>query len=450
MQRTIATLALGATTILAAGYAQAQSTFAYDGALTSANTTNRSGAGSVGGAGTRAFDAVPIRVDGSGTLTVQTTAASTINNFAPSDTVIYLVSGAFDPTVATTPLAYNDDGLGFGGLSIFTIDVPDGNYSVVVFGFSSTATGTFSLAGSGAVLGWGPSVPVQLAAADAAFATLARRFVVQAGGVARSNAGVGLDRTNPLTFASTRGVSGTPVHSWIEFTGFAARGSDIDQSATGFQLGADIEIAPNMVAGLSIGTTDLSSVQGGFDISGDLQFVQPYLAMRSGAYRGEASLIWGRGDFDQVTAGGLGTGDTELYALTLSGAYDMAMGDGDILSPMASLSIGREEVEGTGGTLAGAGTSKTTFGTLSVGARYTSQMEMGTGFVGLHADYDYAEADTALVAGFEDGGELSARIEFGADVNLTDGLSLRMNADFGGIGTGTDEIAGGLKLVYRF
>ena len=211
-----------------------------------------------------------------------------------------------------------------------------------------------------------------------------------------------------------------------------------------------MHITPDLALGLSIGHDQINSNAGGFDLSGELTFVQPYLAYTSGQMRAEASMIYGRGDFEQVSAGGTGDADTTVVAATVSGAYDFPMDGGSTLSPMASLSFGEEESEGTGGTLAGTGTETTTFGRASIGARYSTAFDTGTAFVGFHADYDYTSGDTNVIAGFDDDTGLAGRMALGLNTAVTDRLNLKTNMSVGGLGTATKDVSAGLTLSMRF
>ena len=44
-----------------------------------------------------------------------------------------------------------------------------------------------------------------------------------------------------------------------------------------------------MVVGLSVGIQDIDALLGTFSQDGDLRFVQPYMAYKSGAWSGEGS-----------------------------------------------------------------------------------------------------------------------------------------------------------------
>ncbi|WP_170831435.1 autotransporter outer membrane beta-barrel domain-containing protein [Jannaschia faecimaris] len=356
----------------------------------------------------------------------------------------------FDLSLSTNEaVAYNDDGNG-GGFWLnprISTAIPDGQYAVFVANLGGVGGGTYTLVLNGVTLGWGPNTATQLSALSQGSAALSRGVVIQAGSVAATQANEGLAGD---TTASSRGTNPTGVNTWVEFTGFVTNGNDLRQTATGFQLGGDMHVMSNLTLGLSIGHSEVNSDTTGFDLSGDLTFVQPYLAYVNGPMRAEASLIYGRGDFEQISLGGTGTADSTVVAATLSGAYDLALSTGQTLSPMASLSYGEEESKGIGGTLAGAGTETTNFGRASVGARLSTNFDMGTAFVGLHADYDYANGDTNVIAGFNDDTGLAGRVELGVNAAITDRLDLRTNMSVGGLGTSTKDVAAGLTLSMSF
>jgi hypothetical protein len=341
--------------------------------------------------------------------------------------------------------------------------IPPGSFFFVIdpFGFQTGGTtpeddfGTYSFVITGDVAivltSNGASAEDALALGTS---SLARGTVVHAGGVAATRAQLSFVRDRDAeaieTTGSTRGAQATGVNTWVELTGFVINGNDLRQSATGFQLGGDIHVTPNVALGLSVGHNEVNSTAGGFDLSGDLTFIQPYAAYVSGQLRAEASLIYGRGDFDQVSLAGAGSADSSLIAATLSGAYDMVLSTGQTFSPIAALSYGEEEVDGTGGTLAGTGSDTTSFGRASIGARLITPFETGSAFVGLHADYDYSSGDTDLIAGFDDDTGLAGRLELGVDADVTDRLELRATMSVGGLGRATRDVAAGVVFGLTF
>lgn len=297
----------------------------------------------------------------------------------------------------------------------------------------------------------GPSVGDQLNALSQANAGIWRGVVSQAASIAARQARAGRSDAGISPTVSTSGTSNKmPVNTWFEFTGFIIDGKDIRQTAAGFQLGADVDVAPNMALGLSIGYDKVNSVAGGFDVSGDLTFLQPYLSYSQGPLSVEGSLIYGRGDYEQRSAGGVGSADAKVLGAAISGAYDFALEGGLVISPMMALSFGEETTKGKGGVLAGAGSTTTTFGRASVGTRLTKTISKGTAFVGLFADYDYSNGTTVVIASLDDKTGMSGRFEIGADIALTDKIDFRSNISVGGLGTGTKDVAAGLTFYMSF
>ena len=59
-------------------------------------------------------------------------------------------------------------------------------------------------------------------------------------------------------------------------------GTDATDTGRSFQMpllqfGADVELSPSMIAGLSLGFGDISSKSVGFTIEGTSKLIQPYL-----------------------------------------------------------------------------------------------------------------------------------------------------------------------------
>jgi hypothetical protein len=120
------------------------------------------------------------------------------------------------------------------------------------------------------------------------------------------------------------------IYTWVDLTGFRADDDDNNRaySGRGLQIGADMEVMPDMVVGLSLGVEDLNATVGAVNQDGVLRYLQPYLAYRSGAWSGEATLLYGLGDYTQTSGGGTGEGETRLAAITFNGGYDYALDQG--------------------------------------------------------------------------------------------------------------------------
>jgi hypothetical protein len=70
------------------------------------------------------------------------------------------------------------------------------------------------------------------------------------------------------------------IYAWVDLTGFRADDDDTNRaySGRGLQIGADMEVMPDMVVGLSLGVEDLNATVGAVNQDGVLRYLQPYLA----------------------------------------------------------------------------------------------------------------------------------------------------------------------------
>ena len=257
-------------------------------------------------------------------------------------------------------------------------------------------------------------------------------------------------RTNGVI--STQGAPGLTgnLYTWAELTGF--RSDDFGTgtgrlSGGGLQIGADVAVGPDMVAGLSLGHTKVSSSDAGTTNDGDYTYLQPYFAYRSGAWAGTASLIWGKGAFDQN--GGAGTADVKMSAVSFEGGYDHALRGGLTLTPPFGLIHGREDTDGTGGTLAGT-SSDVTFTQASIGARLTRDMAQGSLFAGLHADYLTNDSLSVLAQNLLANDGWTGRLEVGGDIAVGNGARLSTTFEVSGLGGDMQTATGALKIGLRF
>ncbi|WP_339982732.1 autotransporter outer membrane beta-barrel domain-containing protein [Gymnodinialimonas ulvae] len=290
-----------------------------------------------------------------------------------------------------------------------------------------------------------PSRPSDLDPLNATTATAARNTRIEIARVADGTA------AGDVT-VSTSGVPGMMdnLYTWAEVTWFRSTEfgpGDGTLSGGGIQIGADIEIGADMVAGLSLGHSRIESENAGTSVAGDYTYLQPYFASRSGAWSGTASLIYGAGSFD--VDDGAGEADVRLAALTFEGGYDYALAPGFTLTPTLGLIYGREEVEGTAGTLAGCD-SEVSFSQLSLGGRLTHLGPDGGLFAGLHADYLTNDTESLLTQDLlaEDG--WSARVEVGGQTALGSGLNLDISVELSGLGGDMRTVSGGLRIALRF
>ncbi|NJS39648.1 MAG: autotransporter outer membrane beta-barrel domain-containing protein [Rhodobacteraceae bacterium] len=308
-------------------------------------------------------------------------------------------------------------------------------------------------------LTFGPDMAEELASLVAASSGMDRLVVLDAQRVAREMGALSLALRSAVTAeapsVSTKGAETGlvgNVHSWAQLTGLDSRSDQGPGSmaGTGFQIGADLALGADLVAGLSLGHADLSATDGTTRQDGAMTWAQPYAAWNPGAWHGHASLIWGRGSYDQTSASGTGSGETRLLALTLEGGFDHALGGSLVLTPSLGLITGHQTVTGTGGTLSGAGTTRVDFTQSSLGATLTYHRPAGTVFAGLHADYLDQDTGAVLTEGFlsEDG--WTGRLAVGGSMTLGSGLGLATSLDLGGLGGAAQTLSGGLQLSLRF
>jgi hypothetical protein len=344
----------------------------------------------------------------------------------------------------------------------------EGQYQMFV-GVSTRHDRTFTMTILGARLGWGPSIMEEIAHLSAASSATGRATVDTAHGVARTRGQASLvARDEALSFTrsadpetgaldvtrSTMGGEGLAgnVYAWVELTGFRAENERLSRnfSGRGLQIGADFAIGPDMVAGLSFGAQDTDSTIGAVDQEGILRFAQPYIAYRSGAWSGEATLVYGLGDYTQTSTGGTGTGETRLAAITFTGGYDIPLDTGLTVTPTLGLAHGVERIEGRTGTLAGAGRETVSFTQASIGAEFGYAMGGTEVFAGLHADWLNSDADTALVSDLlvEDG--WTGRVELGLSTELGSNMLLDTTIGISGLGGDMRQTSGSLRFAIRF
>ncbi|WJY20561.1 autotransporter outer membrane beta-barrel domain-containing protein [Fontisubflavum oceani] len=352
----------------------------------------------------------------------------------------------------------------------------NGDFQLVVAPFDNSGTGgdytvTLELYGVTSPIAplLGPTTEEELANLMAATSGATLVFVNSAGNVVRiqgqaslvardqqmtatrAGGGSNADLVTVSTRNNQTGLVGN-LYTWAEITGLRAEddANDRDFTGRGFQIGGDVPISPNMVAGLSFGVQDLDVSGPSFSQEGVLRYLQPYLAYQSGPWSGEANIIYGLGEFTQTSTSGTGTGDTRLAALSLSGGYDFDMGDGLTLRPTLGLTHGTEEVTGDTGTLAGAGSTTVRFTEVSLGGRLTRNTAHGSFFAGLHADWQDTSGDTQIVSDLlaEDG--WTGRLELGGSFESDNGLLFDTSVELGGLGGDFRSTSGALRLAIRF
>jgi len=349
-----------------------------------------------------------------------------------------------------------------------------GNFQLVVAPYDFEGTGgdytvTLELYGvTSPIAPVGPANAAELAALLNASGTSARLLVIGADGVARDMGQVSIaTRGNRISFArvtngpragsvvlSTNSAPGMmgEVFAWAEATGFRSTSYGRDDGTlegSGLQIGADIPAGPDMVAGMSVGYTTINAEDAGFISEGSYRYAQPYLSYRSGDWHGTASLLLGRGSFEQSSAGGVGEADVTLTALAMEGGRDIPLAEGYTITPTLGLLHGREEVEGTSGTLTGT-TGDVRFTQASVGARLTQRQGEGAVFAGLHADFLDQESATLLAQDMLSDDGWTGRLELGMEAEQQNGMMLSTGFELRGLGGDMRTLSGALQVALEF
>jgi hypothetical protein len=315
----------------------------------------------------------------------------------------------------------------------------------------------------------GPTVPEEIATLAAGSNAVGRLVIVNSAGLARNRGQDSLttrDETLSFTrvadpetgaFTVTQSTMDSAqmmggIYTWVDFTGFRADDDDANRaySGRGLQIGADMEVTPDMVVGLSLGVEDLNATVGAVNQDGVLRYLQPYLAYRSGAWSGEATLLYGLGDYTQTSGGGTGEGETRLAAITFNGGYDYALDQGVTLTPMLGLAHGVERIEGVSGTLAGAGTETVRFTQASLGAEISQSTGTGEIFAGFHADWLNTDTDTVLVQDLLVDDGWTGRLELGLSTEVGSGITLDTTVALSGLGGDLQSTSGSLRFAFRF
>lgn len=349
------------------------------------------------------------------------------------------------------------NGFSYSGTEVFQVQAGD----VIGFDFGGSNTDSNDiLRGILAIIGTFVIEGDPLAEMVAASSTVSRFLVLGAQGVARDQGEASFAARDTAPPVSRNAVAGTfqtepgaarTVYTWADFNGFRAADGRTDRGFTsnGIQVGADIDIGSNMIAGLSLGAQTIDTSTALATQEGSVFFVQPYLALRSDAWSGEMTLLHGQGTYDQTGFMGEGQGETTITALTARVGYDVPFESG-VLTPTVNIALGQEEATGTSGTLESLGTESVDFGQLSLGARYREQLESGTKFAGLYADYLETSSDNRLVANrlVDDG--WTGRVEIGVSADVGSDVGLDMSVEIGGMGGELHQISGGVRATFTF
>lgn len=419
-------------------------------------------------------DSIAFSATGPGTIGIVDFIIFTQGATIPSGAGVSYSTHASDPNAAGFFFDGNPNGvdsnfvLGIGPAGPLTA----GEYQLVIAPYDSAGnagdiTVTFDLYGVFSALFVTPPPPPvvnELEEFLAATGGAARLLVVDANGVVRKVGNVSMAardaqerealRGGGTITSSSKGTTGLVgnVYTWAEISGFRLAEKDTGSAVingAGLAVGADVEIGPDMVAGLSLGYSDIDAAETGFTQSGAYTYLQPYFAYRSGAWSGNASLLYGWGDYTQTSIAGTGDADVELTAVSFEGGYDISAGANLTVTPTIGLLYGRETSVGTNGTLAAvSGVSE--FTQASLGAILSTSGATGTLSVGAHLDWLEQDGSLALASQFvaEDG--VTGRIEVGGEANIGRGMTVMGSLELGGIGGNTESVYGGINFAIRF
>jgi hypothetical protein len=245
------------------------------------------------------------------------------------------------------------------------------------------------------------------------------------------------------------------MYLWIDVSAFRAEATGArNYDANSFQFGADFAVSPNWVVGLSMGVSDLGADFAGGTTDGDALFLQPYVGYRSGPWSADLSIIVAQIDYNTTTGSGGAApliGESDMLAVNLQIAREMAMANGAMLTPSLSIEVGDEDYSGTS---VGSPVADTNFGwtEVSFGARYGFALGgLNQAYVGAYADYMSSDSPTSalLTTPFNIDG-WSGRVEFGGSMSLNDRTTLSAGIQSGGFGSDLTSYSGNLELEIRF
>lgn len=254
---------------------------------------------------------------------------------------------------------------------------------------------------------------------------------------------------NP-TISTKNGKLTGNTYTWLSVLGTGAKqGNDQEYSGGGIQIGVDTALSPNVVLGMALGYNDMFGDTPTAKTRGYLTYAQPYLAYNRGPWSGALSFTYGKANYTQSSAAGIGKADSEIWTVGLSVDRDIPLNNQSALTAMASFHYGEERVKGKSGTLAGSGTNILDFSELSTGVRWSKATANGSYYIGLHADYQKSAAARAITGRLDTDG-LSGRLDFGGEIPISDRGSIAAGFDYGGLGTKFSEKNGHLSFVVKF
>ncbi len=256
---------------------------------------------------------------------------------------------------------------------------------------------------------------------------------------------------NISTQISTQGTAAEPgMFPWFRLSNAKDVGGTNKLSVPAVQFGVDWSLAPNLVAGLSLSGATMEASNPTASLKATQIAVQPYVGWSAGNWRGAASVVLGRVDYESlVTIGGTASAKGDLRAVLLDAAYDFELSPAATLSPFAAVRLGRIDLSETGGSLAATGIgTDVTFEEVSIGATYARNIGPGTARLTLSADHFDTNAPINLSAGAFDQTGWSGGLGLGYEADIAAGLNI--NADAKVTGLGSDSRVGELSLTFRW
>lgn len=277
---------------------------------------------------------------------------------------------------------------------------------------------------------------------------------IAAGRVARVNtapsAGAG-DASNVVISSKSRNGMIENLYTWFEYSGFYANDDQTDREfrGNGIQVGADFELNEQVTVGLSFAGQNVNATRGTTSVEGELYLLQPYIGFQSGAWSGVGTLSYGEGSYDQYDTSGTGAGETVQKGVSITGSYAFDYA-GATITPTMGIAFNQETLSGVSGTLAGVAEQVIDSREISVGARYTRDFNMGSYFVGLHADHLTTNGDTALNTDLLIDDGWTGRIELGGRFDVGNDNYVDTSIEFSGLGGDLQQMSGGIRATFHF
>lgn len=444
----ISTVIAALTCLTSEVQAQAAVTDSYSGDTTGEPGWNRPvGTGGLSFTGTNVpYEAIQIRITDAAAFFATIASAS-------YDTYLHLYLGDFDPSAQHTNLVAGDDDGGAGLFSSITTaaDGPftEDQYTVVVSGFSNSSFGTYLLELGGALLGWGPSVEEQIEELKAVLEQGGRQTLLALAANVNRATGQSFVSRNASGFTK----DGRSVVSWVKMAGIKSEHDSRSFQGTLTQVGADVALQPNLIAGAAVGFGGLAVNGTDLNYDGKQVLFQPYIGWSQNAWNGSASLVLGKIDYGTITTlSGAAAAEGQLLGINAEVARDMVLEDGTVVSLFTGVHAGRVKLNATSGTLAGAGLSDSVrFNETSLGVRVSKNFTDGLLSVGFSADQSSSNASNMLYSGSYDTSGWSGSTEISYRHHINDKAMLDAYVAAGGLGRDNRKsYTGSLQVTVNF